>query len=207
MRAASHEPSYRKGDRARNLAVGRMVCPGCAATLTVPVDECARCGFSGHTAVANFPYAAPALDRCIDPKHHLTDGTLLKIAESSGDLEERFPQVRISTCLIDLVPEANLREFGFWLMNASSIRDQSEAENRPWTILLVIDDANGRASVTSGYAIEPFLEEGDLESLLRSESRHFIAKDYGSVILRFIDGVLEILDARALQIDRRRERR
>ncbi|MEJ6579377.1 MAG: TPM domain-containing protein [Akkermansiaceae bacterium] len=203
MSEESQAPSRRKIDSARNFAESAMACPGCHGILTEAANACPGCGYSGHEAVARFPFAAPPIERFIDPVGYLSEEARRKIDKSLAALKKRFPQVCLSICIIDLVAETDPREFGFWMFNASKVRDELEAASRPWTILLIIDDQNARASITPGYAIEPFLDEEGWESLLRMERKHFFAKDYETGVLRFIEGAAQILKEGAARVLRR----
>ena len=178
---------------ARNFAESSMACPGCHGLLSRPPDECPRCGYSGHVAMARFPYAAPAMERFIDPVGYLSEDGRDKIDRSLAVLKRKFPQVSFSICIVDLVEETDPREFGFWMFNASKVRDEHEKVSRPWTILLLIDDQNGRASVTPGYAIEPFLDDEDWGIVLEMERDYFFEKDYETGVLRFLEGAGRIL--------------
>jgi len=210
MSKESQARSRRKVYGAQMFAQSAMACPGCHGILSEAFDDCPRCGYSGRTAVAKFPFAAPPIERFIDPVGYLSGDARQKIDKALGLLKRRFPQVCLSICIIDLVEETDPREFGFWMFNASEVRDEEDEKNRPWTILLIIDDQNGRVSVTPGYAIEPFLNEESWESLLRMERKHFYEKDYEVAVLRFIDGASQILKvgaARALHRIRKRSSR
>ena len=195
--------SRRKVYSARSFAKSAMACLGCSSILSEPSDHCPRCEYSGHETVAKFPFAAPPIERYIDPVGYLYEGARKKIDKALVGLKKKFPQVELSICIIDLIEETDPREFGFWLFNASKVRDEAEAAIRPWTILLLIDDQNGRASITPGYAIEPFLDDEKWESLLRMERKHFFAKDYEKGVLRFIEGASLILTEGALRSVRR----
>ena len=178
---------------ARTFALSAMACPGCHATLADPVEQCPWCGYVGRDSLARFPFAAPAMERYIDPMGYLQAGARKRIDQSLTSLRAKFPQVEISICIVDLELQTDPREFGFWMFNASKVRDDAEAAKRPWTILLLIDDKNGRASVTSGYAIEPFIDEDDFEVILRLERDHFLEKDYEKGVLKFIEEVTDTL--------------
>ncbi len=180
-----------------------MACPGCHVTLTEAATECARCGYSGSHTVARFPYEAPAMGRFIDPQGHFSEDDRMRIGKSLAELAKKFPQPRICFSVVDLDEETDLREFGFWMMNASPVPDQNEAEWRPWTILLVIDDINGRASVTPGYAIEPFLDDEAWADLIRKEQMHFFGRDYVNAALNFIQGAGMILNQGASRAERK----
>jgi hypothetical protein len=187
---------------ARSFAKSAMACPGCHATLRDPVDQCPYCGFTGQDSMSHFPFEAPAMTRFIDPSGHLTEGDRDEVGRILADLARKFPQPRFCFCIIDLIEEADPREFGFWLLNASPVDDPQKSKLRPWTILLVIDDANGRASVTPGYAIEPFLNDEAWISLFRSESQYFFLRDYLAAITRFLEGAEVILTEGAARTEK-----
>ena len=203
MSEESEHSEKRKIYHAKSFARSAMACPGCHATLAVPVDECPRCGYTGHHAVSRFPFKAPVIERFIDPQGHLEESDRTKIDKSLSDLAKGFPQPRICFCIVDLPEVIDPREFGFWMMNASEVDGPEEEKLRPWTILLVIDDINGRVSVTSGYAIEPFLDEEEWAALIRKEREFFFARHYGSAALKFIMGAKAILTRSAQRIEKK----
>lgn len=184
-----------------------MTCPGCGVTVQDPVDQCPRCGYTGHQTVEKFPFPAPLMERFIDPTGFLTDNDRLKIRKALADLGKVFPQPRLCFSILELAPEVDPREFGFWMMNASPVSDEEEAGLRPWTILMIIDDASGRVSVTSGYAIEPFLDDERLTAVLRLDRQYLFARDYATGILKFIDGVEEVLKEGADRVERKKKKR
>jgi len=73
------------------------------------------------------------------------------------------------------------------------VTEQVEAERRPWTILLLLDHVIGRVSVTSGYAVEPFVRDDRWETLLRLEREYFFKRDYREAGIRFVAGAEKIL--------------
>jgi len=202
MSEGEKESGARKIYRAESFAKSSMACPGCHTTLRDPVDQCPYCGFTGQDSMSRFPFAAPAMSRFIDPSGRLTEGDRDKIGRTLADLARKFPQPRFCFCLVDLDEDADPREFGFWLMNASPVNDPQEAQLRPWTILLVIDEANGRASVTPGYAIEPFLDDEDWISLIRRERRYFFVRDYFTALTKFVEGAEVILSDGAARTEK-----
>lgn len=193
----------RKVFQARKFAESSMVCPGCHIAIPEPVDECPRCGFSGRGVVEKFAFEAPDLDRYIDPVGFLAEESREKIDRVLDELEEDFPQIRVSICIIDLLPDTDPREFGFWMFNASKVRNEAEAARRPWTILLTIDDRNARASVTVGYAIEPFVKDDAWEWMLRMDRKLFLEKDYEAGVLKFVEGVDQVLAEGAVRVDKK----
>lgn len=194
---------------ADRFAMNVMFCPGCRAALQEPAETCPACGYSGGKAVKKFPFEAPEFERFIDPGHHLGNDSRREIDAALESLAERFPQPRFCFCVVELAQKTDPREFGFWLMNASPVRGPVEERLRPWTVLLLIDHAHCRVSVTSGYAIEPFLNEDSWKSLLQLEARSFLEGDYGGAILRFVNGASAVLSEAAVRVSeglRKKER-
>lgn len=183
-----------------------MFCPGCREAIREPVEQCPGCCYSGASAVEKFPFAAPEFERFIDPGNHLGVEDCQKIDEALDSLGEQFPQPRFCFCVVDLAEETDPREFGFWLMNASPVRGPVEERLRPWSVLLLIDHAQCRVSVTLGYAIEPFVSEESVSSLLRLEARSFLEGDYGSAILRFVKGAESVLSEGAERVRRTKKK-
>ncbi len=203
MAGFGNKVERRKIYRAGSFAVSAMACPGCRAIVAESVDQCPQCGYSGHSAVEKFPFAAPALERYLDPNEHFSGADREVIDRSLDDLAKRFPQPRFCFCVVDLEEETDPREFGFWMLNASPVSGPDEEKLRPWTILLVIDNANGRASITSGYAIEPFLNEEGWAALLLQERQFFSSRNYGAAVLKFVDGAIGVLSEGAERTERK----
>lgn len=185
------------------FAVNGMFCPGCHRAVAEAVAQCPACGYSGGKAVDKFPFAAPEWQGVIDPDGHLGDGERREIEEATDRLRESFPQPRFCFCVVGLERETDPREFAFWLMNASPVRDAEEERRRLWSVLFLIDHAHHRVSVTPGYAIEPFLNEESWRSLLQWEVRSFLEGDYGTAIVRCLNGAAAVLSEAALRAQER----
>lgn len=202
MSQKNYEAESRKVYRAKNFALSVMSCPSCHLTLQEAVEKCPRCDYTGQVSMARFPFAAPALERFIDPEQFLSEGDRGRINRSLNTLSKKFPQVRLCFCILNLSEGVDLREFGFWLLNASPVNGPEEAKMRPWTILIIVDDLNGNISVTPGYAIEPFLSDQAWNLLMRKERQFFFARDYVTAFLKLIEGTKEILREGAERADR-----
>lgn len=188
---------------AEDFATSSLFCPECHANIKEPVKHCPRCGYSGQSAVKKFPFEAPAISRYMDPDQHLSEADRKTIDGGLKELAKRFSQPRFCFCLVDLDKSTDLREFGFWLLNASPLTSAEEEKLRPWTILVLIDDTNARASITTGYAIEPFLNEDRWASLLLLERSYFLSRSYGAAISKFVDGAIGVLSEGAERTERR----
>ena len=55
---------------------------------------------------------------------------------------------------MNLAPEMNLALFGFWLLNACPLLSDETDESREWTVLLLVDGASTRVSISCGYRAE-----------------------------------------------------
>jgi len=179
--------------RAGIFAKSPIVCPCCFLKLDRVVVECPRCQFSGAVAMTRYPFPAPPMARFMDLEGVFSPRARESISHRLTQLEKRFPQVRICFCALELPVHVDLREFGFWLFNSSPVTEQVEAERRPWTILLLLDHVIGRVSVTSGYAVEPFVRDDRWETLLRLEREYFFKRDYREAGIRFVAGAEKIL--------------
>ncbi|MDB4407080.1 TPM domain-containing protein [bacterium] len=193
MEDIPEEQVIKKLYRAASFAKSPIICPSSFLKLDRVVTECPRCQFSGSVAVQRFPFPAPPMARFMDTGDVFDPKAREAISHRLTQLEKQFPQVRICLCALELPAHVDLREFGFWLFNASPVNEPAEAEKRPWTILLLLDPVIGRVSVTSGYAIEPFVRDDRWETLLRLEREFFFKQDYREAGLRFVNGAEKIL--------------
>jgi len=115
----------------------------------------------------------------MDVDARLSPADLLLLEKAIEPLEQALPQVRVHVCLGRLFPDTDPREFGFWLFNAGVPPDAEAASHRPWSILLVIDRASRRASLTTGYGLDPFLSDRRLTACLEAAEPHFRCGRYG----------------------------
>lgn len=143
----------------KRFAVGGVSCPACHAKLERDAKWCEGCGFTGAETLRMFGESAPELLPILDPAGIWSAKGRKMIGAELKLLGKRFPQIKWRICLIALEPEVNLSLFGFWLFNASPLAPGESAEDRAWTILLVVDSNSGRTSVTTGYRSEVWLSE------------------------------------------------
>ena len=144
-----------------------------------PAPACPHCGYNGWTCVEKFPWIPPPLERIMDVDARFSPADRLLIDKAIEPLEQSLPQIRVHVCLGRLHPDTDPREFGFWLFNASVPPDTEAASHRPWSILLVIDRASRRASLTTGYGLDSFLSDRRLTPCLEAGQRDFQRSRYG----------------------------
>lgn len=193
MEEIQEEQTIKELYRAITFAKSSIFCPSCFVKIDRVVKTCPRCQFSGAVAVQKYPFSAPMMVRFMDDKDIFDFRARQAISNRLAQLEKKFPQVRICFCALELPEHVDLREFGYWLFNASPVEDSVEVGKRPWTILLLLDHALGRVSVTSGYAIEPFVRDDQWVNCLRIEREYFVKRDYRKAGLRFVSGAERIL--------------
>jgi hypothetical protein len=153
MKAEDREYSIKR------FAVGGVSCPSCHAKLEREAKWCEGCGFTGAETLRMFGERAPELQPILDPAGIWSEKGRKMIGAELRALGKRFPQIKWRICLIALEADVNMPLFGFWLFNASPLAPGESAEDRAWTILLVVDSNTGRTSVTTGYRTEVWLSE------------------------------------------------
>lgn len=156
-----------------------VACPGCYVALRDPAPSCPKCGYDAWSCVERYPWIPPPLERIMDVDDRLPVKERALIEKTADLIEQAFPQVRLHICLGRLHPDTDPREFGFWLFNASVPPDEEAASHRPWSILLVIDRASRRASLTLGYGLDPFISDRRLTACLESAAPDFAKGRYG----------------------------
>lgn len=168
-----------------NSTTGILSCPACGSSLKADARWCQACNFTGGDSIAMFPEPPPPLLPIIDSVGILNPGQLRKIKKARDKVVKRFPQFQWRICLVGLSPEISLPLFGFWLLNACPLHELETAEQRVWTVLLLINTNTGNAVVTSGYAAEPCMSDGEWKSVLSDMSRHWSAGKPATAICHF----------------------
>lgn len=159
------------------------------------MDQCPACGYNAWTCVDHFPYPPPPLERFVDVENKLTNEHRARIDAAIESLEREMPQVRLHICLVRLLPRTDVRECGFWLLNASIPRDEDEGQRRPWSALLVIDLATSSASATVGYGLDRFVSDEALRGALGAAQQAWEQADFPAGILKFVQQLHAVLRA------------
>jgi len=141
-------------------------CPGCHRVLEGPAEQCRICSYNAWTCVDHFPYSPPPLERYVDVENRLSNEERARLDRVMDALEDDLPQVRVFVCLVKLLPGTDVRECGFWLLNASIPKDDEAAQHRPWSVLLLLDLTASAASATVGYGLDRFVSDFQLREAL-----------------------------------------
>ncbi|MGJ8725904.1 MAG: TPM domain-containing protein [Roseibacillus sp.] len=194
-----------KGERkkvyaAKRFARGAMVCPSCQYVLEESSEKCGKCGFSGQVAVEKFPFPAPPLAPVVDPSNFLSGAEKSSISKKVAKLQKRLPQVRFLNCLVALGDEVNLREFGFWLLNAGQMKEGEGAKN--FAVLFLIDPKERAMSVTVGYGLDPLVMDTEWVPICEGSRDLLYRQKYGEGIELFLNGAFDLLAERALALQK-----
>lgn len=198
----AHLYDMSKAISARRLAVGALICPACRRRMDTAADSCPHCGFTGQKTVEMFPYAAPKLERVMDEAGLFSESERRRIRRRIGRLQRRFRQVHLSVCVVELPAEADLRLFGFWLLNAAPADAVDAEAPNAWTVLLLIDSGRQAASVSCGYAMEAFVSDDSWLRCLELFSESWKLDDKCGAVVDFLKGAEKELADAARRVQR-----
>ena len=185
---------------AKRFAKGAMACPSCQYVLEGASEVCGKCGFSGQVAVEKFPFAAPPLAPVVDPGKVLTKDEVSLVTRKVAKLQKRLPQVRFLNCVVALGEEVNLREFGFWLLNAGEMKEGESAKN--FAVLFLIDPKERAMSVSVGYGLDPLVMDSQWVPVCQGCRDLLYREKYGEGIETFLNGAFDLLSERALELQK-----
>lgn len=164
-------------------------CPGCHRVLDGPSGQCRVCGYNAWTCVDHFPYSPPQLERYVDVENRLSNEERARLDRAIDALESDLPQVRVFVCLVKLLPRTDVRECGFWLLNASIPKDDEDAQHRPWSVLLLLDLTAFTASATVGYGLDRFVNDFQLREALAAAKPDWMDGRLAPGIQLFVHGL------------------
>lgn len=170
-----------------------MKCPRCVQCIHRAAASCPHCGFTLADADARFG-AEEVRIRCLnDSAGILRRGDREKVELAMEKITRRFPQVFVAIYTGSLGEVANIRQFGFWLLNRSAFEDVPVEKPNEAGILITIDPESKAAGMVFGYLLDPFLDEADTFECLSRAHAHWLEGRYAEGILRalkHLDGVL-----------------
>lgn len=159
-----------------------MKCPRCVQKIHQGADSCPHCGFtmvhadevfgSGDVRVRKFADVAGAF-RMKERE------SMRKVLER---FEARFPQLFVAVYLGAFEDLNNLRQFGFWMLNRAAYEDVDLERPNSNGILIVVDLNAKSASITYGYALNPYLNEHSTFAALSAGHPMFLQADYLSAL-------------------------
>mgnify|MGYP002630828125 CR=1 FL=1 len=179
-----------------------MKCPRCVQLIHRAAAGCPHCGFELSDADAMFGHDEVKL-------RSLTDAAGLFRSDDRDRLEDvmeafgaEFPQMFVAVYTGSLGEVANLRQFGFWLLNRGVFEDVAVEKPNEAGVLIVIDPDSKAAGMSFGYMLDPFFEEQDSFDCLSRAHAHWLEGRYADGILRSLGYLRKVLRKRCRQVRR-----
>ncbi len=179
-----------------------MKCPRCVQRIHRAAASCPHCGFSIADADAQFGAEEVRLRCLTDGAGILRRGDRERVEVAMERISRRFPQVFVAVYTGALGEVANLRQFGFWLLNRSAFEDVPMEKPNEAGILLTVDPESKAAGIVFGYLLDPFLEESDTFECLTRGHAYWLEERYAEGIIRALAHLEGILEKRSVQARR-----
>ena len=120
-------------------------------------------------------------------------------------LTRRLPQVFVAVHTGAMGEVANLRQFGFWLLNRVTFEDVPAEVTNDSGIVMIIDPESKVAGMSFGYLLDPYLDEADTFECLSRGHAHWLEQRYAEGLVRAIDHLQVLLCKRSRQAGRHLE--
>ena len=170
-----------------------MNCPRCSQEALPAASQCLGCGFTLRSLDEHFGVEHVVLERLIDSAHCLKLREREAVEEQLLDFEDTFPQMFASVYIGSLPDWTSVAEFGFWLLNRSSITKSDMPRKNSFAYLLVLDPDRHAAGVTAGYAAEQILPDKRQKVALDKARSSWRAGDYAHGISIYLSRLTKLL--------------
>jgi uncharacterized membrane protein YgcG len=170
-----------------------MKCPRCVQRIHRAAESCPQCGFTLADADARFGFGEVRMRSLTDTAGILRREDRQRVEQAMEKLSRRFPQIFVAIYTGSLGEVANLRQFGFWLLNRAAFEDVPVEKPNEAGILLTIDPESKAAGIVFGYLIDPFLNEADTFECLSRAHAYWLEGRYAEGIFKLLlhlDGIL-----------------
>ncbi len=179
-----------------------MKCPRCVQSIHRAAELCPHCGFS--IADADFAYGGDEVSL-----RSLTDGAGIfghgqreRVEAAMERVSRRFPQLFVAVYTGSLGEVANIRQFGFWLLNRAAFEDVPADKPNETGILITIDPESKAAGMVFGYALDALLDESDTFECLSRAHGHWLEGRYAEGLVKLLAHLEGILIKRSRQVRR-----
>ncbi|NJM38906.1 MAG: hypothetical protein HC845_14145 [Akkermansiaceae bacterium] len=184
------------------MGITVMKCPRCVQKIHRAAESCPHCGFSLADADVNFG-AEDVRIRCLTDTAGLFRRNERQRVESAMEkINQHFPQLFVAIYTGSLGEVANIRQFGFWLLNRAAFEDVPVEKPNEAGILITLDPDSKAAGIVFGYLLDPFLEELDTFECLSRAHAHWLEGRYTDGILRVLAHLDIVLQKRSRQARR-----
>jgi len=123
----------------------------------------------------------------------LTQTEASQVQAALIEFANEFPQMRYAVVTAELPNGAPIATYATWIFNRSGMQrpDTEPSANR--NVLLVVDTGDGRASLQTGYGLEPFVGEEQINSALQAGQARFQAG-------QFAPGIKAVIEASSVML-------
>ena len=180
-----------------------MKCPRCVQRIHRAAASCPHCGFTLADAEARFGATEIHVLSLTDGAGILPRGDRGRVECAMRKLTLRFPQIFLSIYTCTLGEIADIRQFGFWLLNRSVLDDVAADKSNDAGIFLILDPESKAAGMVFGYLLDPFLDEVDTFECLSRAHAHWLEGNYADGILRCLSHLDLVLQKRSQQAKRK----
>ncbi len=140
--------------------------------------------------------------RLMDVEGVLAEETKTGMTGTLEAFEARFPQLFLLMYLGPLPAPVSPRQFAFWLLNHAAVPDMDATRPNERGLLLVVDPQGGTAVLASGYYLENFIRQEELDAVLRAAVKDFGRHDFAAALETVAVGLAELLKKRAEDVAR-----
>jgi hypothetical protein len=178
-----------------------MKCPSCHVPFSTAAPECPNCKLTLAQLDRKFglvPYCSRYLS---DRSERLHLEEIEKLRDLLRLFERKFPQICFSVLLIDAGAHISISEYAFWLINRARFSTIGAVGPKNFDLFFVVDPAGRAAALTTGYALEDYIAEQDLQDALATANDGFYAGDLSRGIRECTEFLMGRLREIALRIE------
>ena len=183
-----------------------MKCPRCVQLIHRAAAVCPHCGFGMAEAGRMFGYSEVRLRSLTDAAGIFRRNERDRLEDELERIGTAFPQVFVAVYTGSLGETANLRQFGFWLLNRGLFEDVPAEKPNEAGVLIVIDPDSKAAGITYGYLLDAFLEEQDTFDCLSRAHAYWLEGRYADGLVKCLRQLEKTLRKRSRQARRDPER-
>jgi hypothetical protein len=174
-----------------------MKCPRCVQRIHRAAASCPHCGFTLADADRSFGASEVRLRCLTDSAGIFPRGDRPRVEAAMEQLTRHFPQIFVAIYTGSLGEVANLRQFGFWLLNRSAFEDVPVEKPNEAGILITLDPESKAAGMVFGYLLDPFLDESDTFECLSRGHAYWLEGRYADGMVRTLAHLGVILRKRS----------
>ncbi|MEP6808956.1 MAG: TPM domain-containing protein [Chthoniobacterales bacterium] len=170
-----------------------MKCPACATLLPTPVPRCPQCKLSLQRLDLKFGLVPRHSRYLSDRSGALALPEMDALRKDLRLFEKKFPQILLSVLVTELPIGTKVNEYSFWMANRARFSSVEKTQNDNFDLLLVIDVVSKKAALVSGYGLEPYVSEEDLQDALQPTAAPLRAGKIADGIRACIEALTAIL--------------